>query len=154
LDEEISRILLNYEKYCWEYSKAHELCEIITNRIERRVHRQVTLHEWKADIGWSFYSTRNFASAGWRKVKQSLVIDTNKKWADRAGGKVKQSLVIDTNKKWADRAGVSELADATTENGWHGEPSCIWYVQAGDVEKRERVAGYLAQVCIARHRRM
>jgi len=61
-------------------------------------------------------------------------------------------LVIDTNKKWADRAGVSELADATTENGWHGEPSCIWYVQAGDVEKRERVAGYLAQVCIARHR--
>ena len=134
MDEEISRVLLNYEKYCWEYSKAHELCEIIANRIERRVHRQVTLHEWKTDIGWSFYSTRNFTSAGWRKVKQSLVIDTNKKWADRAG--------------------VSELADATTENGWHGEPSCIWYVQAGDVEKRERVAGYLAQVCIARHRRM
>ena len=134
MDEEISRVLLNYEKYCWEHSKAHELCEIITNRIERRVHRQVKLHEWKTDIGWSFYSTRNFASAGWRKVKQSLVIDTNKKWADRAG--------------------VSELADATTENGWHGEPSCIWYVQAGDVEKRERVAGYLAQVCIARHRRM
>ncbi len=134
MDEEISRVLLNYEKYCWEYSKAHELCEIIANRIERTIPRQVTLHDWKSDIGWSFYSTRNFASAGWRKVKQSLVIDTNKKWADRAG--------------------VSELADATTENGWHGEPSCIWYVQAGDVEKRERVAGYLAQVCIARHRRM
>jgi hypothetical protein len=134
LDDEISRVLLKYEKYFWERSKAFELCELISKRIERRVHRQVTLHEWKTDIGWSFYSTRNFASAGWRKAKQSLVIDTNKKWVDRAG--------------------VSGLADATTENGWHGEPSCIWYVQAGDVEKRERVAGYLAQVCIARHRRM
>jgi hypothetical protein len=134
LDDEISRVLLKHEKYLWERSKAHELCELIAKRIERRVHRKVIRQEWKTDIGWSFYSTRNFASAGWRKAKQSLVIDTNKKWADRAG--------------------VSGLADATTENGWHGAPSCIWYVQAGDVDKRERVAGYLAQACIARHRSM
>ena len=132
MEEEISRELLKYEKYFWERSKAEELCELIANRIERRISRHITLRGRKRDIGWSFYSARNFASAGWRKAKQSLVIDTSKKWAEQAR--------------------VSDFADATTEKGWHGEPSCIWYVQAGDVEKRERVAHYLAKVCIARHR--
>ena len=132
LEEEISRELLKYEKYFWERSKAEELCELIASRIERRISRHIMLRGWKRDIGWSFYSARNFASAGWRKAKQSLVIDTSKKWAEQAR--------------------VSDFADATTEKGWHGEPSCIWYVQAGDVEKRERVAHYLAKVCIARHR--
>lgn len=132
MEEEISRELLKYEKYFWESSKAEELCELIASRIERRISRHITLRGWKRDIGWSFYSARNFASAGWRKAKQSLVIDTSKKWAEQAR--------------------VSDFADATTENGWHGEPSCIWYVQAGDVEKRERVAHYLAKVCNARHR--
>ena len=132
MEEEISRELLKYEKYFWERSKAEELCELIASRIERRISRHITLRGWKRDIGWSFYSARNFASAGWRKAKQSLVIDTSKKWAEQAR--------------------VSDFADATTEKGWHGEPSCIWYVQAGDVEKRERVAHYLAKVCNARHR--
>jgi hypothetical protein len=133
LEDELTRELLKYEKYFWERDKAKKLCALIANRIEKRVGHPITIREWRrSDIGWSFYSVRNFACAGWRTRKQSLVIDTCKEWAERAN--------------------VSDFADATTKNGWHRKPSCIWHVQVGDVEKRERVAGYLVKVCNSRHR--
>lgn len=117
----------------YEYVKAKKLCEQIANQIQKITGRSVRLKDHKKSIGFSFYAPKNFASASWKITEQTIVIDTNKDWATGAR--------------------VSHLADDSMPNGWHatGQPNSIWYVQKDDVEKRIRVAGYLATVCNYRH---
>jgi len=77
----------------------------------------------------------------------SLYAPLNFAWASKKT-RLNQ-LNIGTKQKWADKAGIKDYIPKS--NSQYNGPGAHWVIPAGDINKIQVVASYLARICQARH---